>query len=140
MIRGACLCGAVTVTVAQAPEGVGACHCRMCQTWAGGLFLSFPARPEDVQVSGPVRLHASSSFAQRAFCERCGTHLWMRDTEEGADYDLVPGLFEAARDWPLTSEIYTDCAFASVRLDGDHPRATRAEYEAKNNHVPGGDA
>ena len=42
----------------------------------------------------------------------------------------MPGLFDAARGWPLRSEIYTDRAMASVQLSGDHRRKTRAEYEA----------
>ena len=137
-MEGRCLCGAVTVTVSGAPEGwVGACHCRMCQRWSGGLFLCFDAKEGSVAVEGPVRRYASSAFAERAFCEVCGTHLWMRDTRDGAGYDLMPGLFDDTKDWPLRSEIYTDCALASVRLAGDHRTATRAEYEIKNPHVEG---
>jgi hypothetical protein len=37
----------------------------------------------------------------------------------------------------MRSEIYTDRALASVQLAGDHRRATRAEYEAKNAHIEG---
>ena len=37
----------------------------------------------------------------------------------------------------MRSEIYTDRALASLRLGGDHRRATRAEYEAKNPHLTG---
>jgi hypothetical protein len=48
----------------------------------------------------------------------------------------MPGLFDAAHDWPLRSEIYTDRALAAVRLTGNHRRKTRAEYEAENPFVP----
>ena len=82
--------------------------------------------------------YASSSFAERAFCPRCGSHLWMRDTvDENDTYELMPGLFEAAQHWPLRSEIYTDQAIADIRIGGDHPRATAAVYEAKNRFVDG---
>jgi hypothetical protein len=37
----------------------------------------------------------------------------------------------------MRSEIYTDVAMASIALTGDHRRATRAEYEQKNQFVPG---
>ncbi|PHQ98537.1 MAG: aldehyde-activating protein [Marinosulfonomonas sp.] len=136
-IEGRCLCGAVTIRI----DGIhdprpGACHCRMCQRWSGGLFLCFNAAEEAVTVEGPVTRFASASFAERAFCTACGSHLWMRDIGgAAAGYDLMPGLFDAARDWPLRSEIYTDRAMASVRLEGDHSRATRAEYESKNSHI-----
>ena len=133
MIEGRCLCGAVTITVADdGPGWVGACHCGMCQRWSGGLFLCFPAAPEAVTVSGPVKSYRSSRLSARAFCAECGSHLWMRDLEPDATYDLMPGLFEAALGWGLKSEIYTDRAMASVSLAGPHARATQAEYEAKN--------
>lgn len=138
-LEGRCLCGAVTIRVEGVHDPrVGACHCRMCQRWSGGLFLCFDAAPEAVTVTGPVVRHASSPFAERAFCATCGSHLWMRDLEVAdGEYGLMPGLFDAAGDWPLRSEIYTDRALASVRLTGDHPRKTRDEYEAENLHIEG---
>jgi hypothetical protein len=51
----------------------------------------------------------------------------------------MPGLFDAAHDWPLRSEIYVDRAMACVRLQGDHRRKTRAAYEADHPFVPGDD-
>ena len=51
------------------------------------------------------------SFAERAFCAVCGSHLWMRDNT-GKTYELMPGLFDEARDWPLRSEVYSDRAMA----------------------------
>ncbi|MFY8146732.1 MAG: GFA family protein, partial [Rhodobacter sp.] len=111
-------------------------HCRMCQRWSGGLFLCFNADAAGVTVEGPVTRYASSGFAERAFCPVCGSHLWMRDIM-GQSYELMPGLFDAVRDQPLRSEVYADRAMASVRLQGDHRRATQAEYEQKNHHVAG---
>lgn len=136
-LTGHCLCGAVTVRVAGPHDPrPGACHCRMCQRWSGGLFLCFNADAGGVTVDGPVTRFASSSFAERAFCSVCGSHLWMRDNTEKT-YDLMPGLFDEARDWPLRSEVYADRAMASIRLQGNHRRATQAEYEQKNQYVAG---
>jgi hypothetical protein len=135
-LEGQCLCGAVTVTVTGLHDPrPGACHCRMCQRWSGGLFLCFEAQADGVTITGPVTRHASSRFAERAFCAVCGSHLWLRDTDSET-YELMPGLFDAASDWPLRSEVYSDGAMASVRLTGDHPRATQADYELKNRFVP----
>ena len=75
-----------------------------------------------------------------AFCPRCGSHPWFGDVDDGGkvrSYELMPGLFDAARSWPLRSEIYADRAMASVRLEGDHRRKTRDEYEAGNPFVEG---
>ncbi len=138
-IEGHCLCGAVTITLdGDYDRTVGACHCRMCQRWSGGVFLAFDAPVEAVTVTGNVSRHASSEFSERAFCPECGSALWMRDTDrDDAPYELMPGRFDAARDWPLRSEIYIDRAFACARLAGDHRRITRAEYEAGNPFVEG---
>ena len=138
-MQGHCLCGAVTITV-DGPHDPrpGACHCRMCQRWSGALFVCFAAEPGSVTFEGEVARHASSSFAERAFCPVCGSHLWMRDTDKpDAPYDLMPGLFDDLRDQPLQSEIYVDRAFACARLEGDHRRATRAQWEAKHPFVEG---
>jgi hypothetical protein len=140
-LTGHCLCGAVTITVAgEHDPRVGACHCRMCQRWSGGLFLCFNSKAGAVTVTGDVARYRSSTFAERAFCPRCGSHLWFNDVENGAEpesYELMPGLFDAARGWPLRSEIYVDRAMASVHLAGDHRRKSRAEYEAENPFVEG---
>lgn len=138
-ITGHCVCGAVQITIKGAHEQeIGACHCRMCQRWSGGLFVCFQTAPEAIAVSGPVSRHQSSSFAERAFCTTCGSHLWMRDTDQAdAPYDVMPGLFDAARGWPLRSEIYSDQVMAAIRLEGAHRRIIRADYENEHPHVEG---
>lgn len=138
MIEGQCLCGAVRLRVEAHESKVGACHCRLCQIWTGGVFLSFGGAAAGVRVTGPVVRYQSTEFAERAFCGTCGSHLWMRDTgSEDAQYDLAPGLFDGAAGFELRSEIYADRALASVRLAGDHRRETRADYEAKHMHLEG---
>jgi hypothetical protein len=136
-MEGHCLCGAVTVSVATHRGFTAVCHCRMCQRWAGGLFICVPAEAVDVQVEGPVVRYQSSAIAERAFCGTCGSHLWFRGENSDGHYALMPGLFDEARDWPLRSEIYLDRALPGLALPGDHRRATRAEYEAKNEHIAG---
>src|SRR3982751_696223 len=125
-ISGHCLCGAVIVTVeGKHDPRIGACHCRMCQRWSGGLFVCFSADASAVTVSGEVARYRSSTFAERAFCPRCGSHLWFNDVEAGgepASYELMPAHFNAAHGWPLRSEIYVDRAMASASLGGEHSR------------------
>ena len=136
-LAGGCLCGAVTVAVEGGhPEAVGVCHCGMCRRWGDGVYADFAVAAGAVTVAGPVRRHASSDFAERAFCATCGSHLWFRETDRaGADYLLMPGLFAAA--FTLTGESYADRAPAWARLAGHHPRTTRAEFEARRAHVQG---
>lgn len=92
------------------------------------------APKEAVEVAGPVQRYRSSSFAERAWCAACGTHLWIRDDD--GPYEFMPGLFDDARALPLSHEIYVDRAFASVTLAGGHRRVTQADYEASERSVP----
>ncbi|MHA7887557.1 GFA family protein [Roseicyclus sp.] len=138
-LDGACLCGAVRIGVDGAHvAAVGVCHCSMCQRSSGLVWGAFEASADAVTVEGAVARYASSPFSERAFCPVCGSNLWLRNTDrDDADYELMPALFPAAAAFPLISEIYTDRAPAYVPLSGDHRRATRAEYEAKNLHLEG---
>ena len=136
-IEGTCLCGAVRIRSEDAPGWAGACHCAMCQTVHGSVFVAFPASEGAVTVEGAPRVYASSDYSERAFCPDCGTALWFRDRVPGADYNLMQGMFPEARDWPLKSEIYSDCAMGSMRLQGDHKRATREEWQERNPRLKG---
>ena len=135
MIEGRCLCGAVRIEIAELPGGASACHCSMCRRWSGAATWGLVAGTQNVRVSGDVARYRSSSFAERAWCPACGTHLWVRD--DGGGYELVPGLFDEAADVPLVREVYADRAFACVRLAGDHVRRSRADYERDNPFVEG---
>jgi hypothetical protein len=140
MIEGSCLCGAVTIRLAAHDPAVTACHCRMCLRWTGGPFAGFDAPVEAVSVSGDVTTYASSAFAERAFCPRCGSHLWFRDTvPAGRPYEFPPGLFPAADGFPLTREVYADRAPRWARFAGAHDRVGAAEYETDNPFVREGD-
>jgi hypothetical protein len=128
---GQCLCGAVTVAATVDAASASACHCAICRRWSGAAMWGLNAT--EVEVSGPVETYRSSGFAERAWCGRCGTQLWFR--EDGAVHEVMPGLFDAAHDAPLTREVYVDRAFACVRLTGDHARVTQSDYERDSPHV-----
>lgn len=138
-LDGACLCGAVTIRVDGSYVGaIAACHCGKCQRVSGALFAAFEASPDAVTVTGNVARFASTPFSERAFCPTCGSNLWLRDTDDAAaPYELMPGLFPAAAEFPLISEIYIDRRPAYLPLTGDYARHSQAEYEAVNRHVEG---
>ncbi len=136
---GRCLCGAVTIRVGAHAPSVGACHCAMCRRWSGSAYFAFEADPGGISVAGPVRAYRSSSFAERAFCGTCGSHLWLKDDD--GPYELMPGLFDGAQGFPLASVVYADRAPAWLPLAaGEARRRSAAEYEAEEPHVaePGG--
>lgn len=126
-LEGKCLCGAVSVRVGRHRAEVGACHCSRCRRWTGSALFAFEA--QELSYEGPVRTW-EHTIARRAFCETCGTLLWL--VNKDGTYEPQVGLFDRAKDYPLISEIYVDDAFEAVTLAGEHRRATKAEYEEKN--------
>lgn len=80
LVTGGCLCGEVRYEIRGKDIGSSFCHCRMCQRFAGspvsagtGFLL------DDFRVTeGEPKSYRSSAIAERVFCPRCGSSLWMR--------------------------------------------------------------
>jgi hypothetical protein len=54
-----------------------------------------------------VRVYRSSEWAERAFCDTCGTSLYYRTVETGG-YSLSAGLLDDQSDLTLTSQVFID--------------------------------
>lgn len=131
-LSGRCLCGAVTVSMEAERNEIHACHCGMCRRWTGSAFVEIDARPGTLQAKGPVRAFRSSDRAERANCADCGSPLWYRLTEPGADFHAVAaGLFDDLTGFALAKEIYIDRKPAGFAFAGDHMRLTEAEFLAQ---------
>ena len=138
MTEGRCLCGAVRVTVGSLSGTISACHCDMCRRWSGGVMMGVDAEAAGLTVTGPVKVFASSPFAERAWCDTCGSALWFRDTDpDKGVYELMPGLFDDAGGATLTREVYADRCPSGYAFAGDLTRVTEADYEARELHVKG---
>lgn len=123
---GQCLCGAVTFAADDVDTDFGACHCRMCQRWSGGIFLTATARGLKFDNERNIRTYRSSDWAERGFCKKCGSLLFYRllDSDE---YEICIGCFDDQSDLKLASEIFVDRKPEGFALAGDHPRLTEAE-------------
>jgi len=62
----------------------------------------------DVEFKGAdqISTYPSSEWAERAFCKRCGTHLYYKLLATG-EYFVPAGAFDSA-DFELASQIYVD--------------------------------
>jgi len=126
---GSCLCGEVEVHASQVEEGVGACHCTMCRKWGGGPFYgahcgtSVTFKGEDA-----ITRFASSAWAERGFCHRCGTHLFYQYMETG-EYFVPAGIF-SDDSLTLASEIFVDEKGSYYQLDANSKKMTGAEVLA----------
>lgn len=78
MLSGGCDCGAVRFEITQARPTVTVCHCSQCRRTSGHLWASTRV-PRDklciVREDG-LTWYRSSDFAQRGFCNRCGSSLF----------------------------------------------------------------
>lgn len=109
-MQGKCLCGSVSVEAEISAEHacVEACHCSTCRKWGGGPLMA-------VECDGAVTwkgeanisVYASSEWAERGFCNTCGTHLFYR--LQGTSFYAFPaGLLEGAEKLPFTSQGFID--------------------------------
>ncbi|MFA3919261.1 GFA family protein [Ruegeria hyattellae] len=131
-LTGQCMCGAVTVTATAAKGSLGACHCDMCRRWTSSMLITFPAEP-GYTADGPVRSFTSSDWAERAFCERCGSALWYRITAPGEMHgqtQIAAGLFDNAASGDLKLELYIDRKPQGYAFAGDRRQMTEADVIA----------
>lgn len=138
---GSCLCGAVHVSVDAPMSKISACHCDMCRRWSGSIQMGIEVPETSVTITGPVKTYRSSSFAERAWCETCGSALWFRDFDgrDAGFFEMTPGLFENAGGARLLREVYSDRCPEGYALSGDIERVTKADYEAQYAFVPEGE-
>lgn len=76
-----------------------------------------------------IRRYASSDWAERAFCSRCGSHLYYRLLASG-EYLMPAGAFEQ-QDFELTSQIYIDCKPPYYAFANQTPTLTEAQVIAQ---------
>lgn len=104
--HGSCLCGAVHVVATPASASIGACHCDMCRKWGGGPLFAAECGA-DVRFEGEeaISVYASSAWAERGFCRKCGTHLFYR--LQGGGFHAIPvGLFDGNGEWNLAEQVF----------------------------------
>lgn len=132
-LTGTCMCGETTLTITPAQEHVHACHCGMCRSWTSATFMGLEVVPGGLKHEGPVRTRQTSDWAERAWCDSCGSSLWYRVTAEGpysGVYHVAAGLFEGAAAFPLTEELCIDRKPSGFAFAGDRKRYTQAELMA----------
>ena len=134
---GHCLCGAVSFTVKNMNYSVDTCHCGMCRRWGGGPLM-FVDCSTDVTFEGKeyITVYDSSDWAERAFCRKCGTHLFYRLKHNQAHQMLV-GQFEGQKDFHFDLQVFVDRKPAFYDFANKTREMTEAEVIEK--FAPGGD-
>jgi len=108
VLEGQCLCGSITISASSEGNSVGACHCKTCRRWGGGPFMEIDCG-QAVTIDGDEHLSVfnSSDWAERGFCNKCGSHLFYR--LKGTGQHMVPiGLFDDRDDLAFTHQVFID--------------------------------
>jgi hypothetical protein len=127
MTTGRCLCGAVTFSAEGVETEHHACHCGMCRRWSGGSgFLGAPCADVRFHDDQLVGRFASSEWAERGFCLRCGTTLfyYLIPTQR---YTMSVGTFDDVAPFRLVREIFIDHKPPGYSFEGERERWTEAE-------------
>lgn len=105
---GSCLCGATRFIAKNFKKSVGACHCNMCRKWGGGPFMAVDCGTE-VSFNGEdnISVYNSSEWADRGFCNKCGSHLFYR-LKESKRYMMPAGLFDNDKMFVFDHQFFVD--------------------------------
>lgn len=105
--EGKCLCGSVTIRASKVDTNLGACHCTMCRKWSNGPYLAVDCGT-DVSITGEesVTVFNSSEWAERGFCNKCGTSLFYR-LKENQQYMMAAEIFEN-KNYNFDHQIFID--------------------------------
>lgn len=130
-LNGACLCEKVKISFETSKDYFDACHCSMCRKWSGGPALTVEAG-QNVKIQGEenVTVFKSSQWAERAFCNGCGTHLFYRLQE--SKFTNVPlGILDQAKDLNFHLQIYIDSKPHNYEFANKTEVMTEAQVIAK---------
>ena len=124
-IRGACLCGAISFTIAPPYRWFAHCHCSMCRKHYGSLFgtslgVASAAFSWLENTSEIVHYRATAAF-ERPFCRRCGSTVPGASEEEGY-FNVPAGLLDASLSARPRSHIFVASRSALTTLDDALPR------------------
>ncbi len=105
---GQCMCGAVKLEARSAKNDVGACHCSQCRQWCSGPFMTVECGT-DIEFTGEesISVFDSSDWAERAFCNKCGSSLYYRLKGSG-EYFVAAGLFGDTAGLKFSDQVFID--------------------------------
>lgn len=138
--KGACLCGAVRITVSAPVHDLGVCHCGMCRRWTGMAFAGFGVAEADLRIegAGAVRAYRSSGWAERCFCGTCGSTLWYHLTipDQPQTHFVAAGLMDDLTGMTIGHELFIDHRPDAFALACQSKKTTEAEFLASMSASP----
>lgn len=109
-IKGTCLCGTVEfdIELASPVTEMAVCHCSMCRKWLGGPMLAIDSGVlKSVKNESAITRYESSEWAERGFCNKCGTSLFYY-LKPADQYHFPVGLLDSSVKFDFTHQIFID--------------------------------
>ena len=131
VLTGGCLCGAVRYEARPERRDGYYCHCRMCQLAFGNTRAAFLNLPKErfAWSAEPPTFYASSAFARRGFCGRCGTPLSFEYTDS-ANMDLSVGSLDEPAAVVPSSHFAVESRIAAWHADDGLPGHRLDEHQS----------
>ncbi len=127
---GTCLCGACKFTATLPSTDAGVCHCRMCQKWSGGMFISTVCAGTAVFETGaPVAAYRGSDWGERLFCGKCGSTLMWQLQDKSIQHVSIH-CFENPEQFALVLQVFHDKKPANYALKNETKNMSEAEVFA----------
>ncbi|AFY37893.1 glutathione-dependent formaldehyde-activating GFA [[Leptolyngbya] sp. PCC 7376] len=129
--KGNCLCKSITLEVTLENSSVGTCHCNMCRQWASGPFFALDCGT-NVKITGEenVTVFESSEWAERSFCNKCGSNLFYRVKATGQHF-MAAGLFDLDQELLFDHQVFIDEKPDFYNFANDTKNMTGAELFAQ---------
>ena len=125
---GGCLCGGVRYGVSGPLRSIVYCHCSQCRR-TSGHFVAATAVAKDALVvvaDNSLEWFASSEFASRGFCRRCGSSLFRLPKAED-HVSIMAGTLDESAGLKAVEHIYARDKGDYYKLTDDLP--TRPESD-----------
>lgn len=107
MITGRCECGSVAFTISAELAPPSACHCSQCRRLSGHYWSGTSVKHPDLTFTADTTLtwYHSSDWAERGFCNACGSSLFYRPKD--ADHvSVAMGSLDAPTGTALRRHIF----------------------------------
>lgn len=125
--KASCDCGAVSFEVELKDTAVTACHCASCQKISSSFFTCVHYDGEvDFKGAENIQIYDSSAWAQRAFCNKCGSNIYYK-TKSAPQYSLAAGLFDDKASFDLKTQYFIDIKPHYIGLTAETDNMTRKE-------------
>ncbi len=125
--KGSCLCKSIKFSFKLKGKHFDACHCSMCRNWGGGPAFTVEVAG-DIQFEGEenIKVYRSSDWAERGFCQNCGTHLFYRLKDKNfCNFNL--GTIENNEEFQFTTEIFVDSKPQNYSFANETKKMTEKE-------------